>query len=282
MASQQQERPITYGDVFAAQGYVGEQPVTREDASLMQSLETMALGSTPKGGVASAMQSAADRNMAAGAIPPDAHTIVAEQGMTLEQATVPGMVMQTEYVAGQPVAETMAQVTQVEYPAYPALAGETTLPTDISTLAIPSDVIDHTTPVSHVVIEKPVTIGEAMEAAAVGAGDTTLEDSDARAIQSAETRALGQSPGADNIGAVAQSAVATNEQFGTPAAHVSLSDVLEGATARLPSDKVVTPEDAAKVMEAELRGRPTGVPVKEGGVADCVQAAADVNTMISP
>ena len=51
---------------------------------------------------------------------------------------------------------------------------------------------------------------------------------------------------------------------------------MQDASIDLEVDKVATQEDAAKVLDAELRGSPTGTPIP-GGVAAAVQAAADIN-----
>lgn len=51
---------------------------------------------------------------------------------------------------------------------------------------------------------------------------------------------------------------------------------IQDASIELEADKVVTQEDANKVLDAELRNSPTGVP-QPGGVAAAVQAAADIN-----
>lgn len=52
--------------------------------------------------------------------------------------------------------------------------------------------------------------------------------------------------------------------------------MLQDASIDLPVDKVVTQEDASKVLDAELRNSPTGQP-QPGGVAAAMQAAADLN-----
>ncbi|KAH7432295.1 hypothetical protein KP509_07G017000 [Ceratopteris richardii] len=413
MASEQQQRPITYGDTFGVEGHIAEQPITREDAALMQTLENMALGSTPKGGAAASMQSAADRNVNRGVLSAHAHTVVADEGMTIEQMSVPGVLIQAEYVAGEPVKASILETaetypvdaetqvlphrgTKVRVPiegatevsqavpvesAAPTRAGvegevsapvlkevaveepvesatsvgkraeevstparkevaveaapkaadtaevevekpslRTLTPTlgpvevstqPVSTKGAPSEVQTTTTtlepglvsaeaapletmppatepaPVSSApkeevsrMVPNPVTIGEALGAAAISAGDSDVEDSDARAIQSAETLACrGEFPGKYSVGAIAQHAAAINEKIATQSHHITVSDVLTGVSDMLLDDKVVTQEDAAKVRSAELRGRPTGV-VKEGGVADSMQAAADVNELL--
>ena len=51
---------------------------------------------------------------------------------------------------------------------------------------------------------------------------------------------------------------------------------IQDASIELEADKVVTQEDASKVLDAELRNSPTGLP-QPGGVAAAVQAAADIN-----
>ncbi len=51
---------------------------------------------------------------------------------------------------------------------------------------------------------------------------------------------------------------------------------MQDASIDLPVDKVVTQEDASKVLDAELRNSPTGQP-QPGGVAAAMQAAADLN-----
>jgi len=51
---------------------------------------------------------------------------------------------------------------------------------------------------------------------------------------------------------------------------------MQDASIELDVDKVVTQEDAAKVLHAEMRGSPKG-ELTPGGVAAAVQAAADIN-----
>ncbi|KAI5057198.1 hypothetical protein GOP47_0027213 [Adiantum capillus-veneris] len=94
--------------------------------------------------------------------------------------------------------------------------------------------------------EGHINILSALEAIA---GESTLEGSDARAIQNVKTRALGQSPGADsNIGAGAQSSVATNEPFGTPDVRVTLSDMLEARSVGLPAGVFETREQGRRQL----------------------------------
>lgn len=237
---------VTYGDVFPAvavqHGYLAEQAITTEDASLMQTAEAMAFGHTLKDGAASAMQSAAAKNVTGGWVEKIAHSPISEYGFSVTETAVPGAVMDIEYVAGQPVTAS----------AHPT-------PTDPALAALDA-----------------VTIGEALEAAAMGAGDRPIELADARAIESAERRATGVAmPMKGGIGATAQSAAQLNLRT-DEAGQTTLSDVLMDATADLPADKVVTYEDAYKVLQAELRGRNVD-ELQAGGVGATLVAAADLN-----
>lgn len=72
-----------------------------------------------------------------------------------------------------------------------------------------------------------VTIGEALEAAAVSAGEKTLDQSDAAAIQAAEVRATGRTeviPG--GVAAEAQAAASQNAQKTCYEDKTKLGDVL--------------------------------------------------------
>lgn len=76
-------------------------------------------------------------------------------------------------------------------------------------------------------IAKNITIGEALEAAAMTAGDKPIEQSDAAAVQAAEVRATGISeniPG--GIGAAAQSAATANIGVMSDEYKTKLGDVL--------------------------------------------------------
>lgn len=72
-----------------------------------------------------------------------------------------------------------------------------------------------------------VTIGEALEATALSAGDKPIDQSDTAAIQAAEVRATGLGhivPG--GVGAEAQSAAAYNMQTSRDEEKATLGDVL--------------------------------------------------------
>jgi hypothetical protein len=83
-------KPVTYSDVFGASGKIGEEAVTNEDAALMQSAETVTLGKTQKGGAASAMQAAAQLNVSEGLVDKDAHSSLAEEGVSVVEMLIPG------------------------------------------------------------------------------------------------------------------------------------------------------------------------------------------------
>lgn len=71
----------------------------------------------------------------------------------------------------------------------------------------------------------PITIGEALEASALGAGDKPVDQSDASAIQAAEAATGMILPG--GIGAIAQSAATHNFRTSGDEEKTTLSDVLE-------------------------------------------------------
>ncbi|EOA22458.1 hypothetical protein CARUB_v10003106mg [Capsella rubella] len=125
--------------------------------------------------------------------------------------------------------------------------------------------------------EGTITIGEALEAAVLTAGNKPVEWSDAAAIQAAEVRATGRTnimPG--GVAASAQSAATLNARVTSEDDKTTLADVLTGASSKLPSDKAATRKDAEGVTGAEMRNDPhlTTYPT---GVAASVAAAARIN-----
>ncbi|KAL1220842.1 Late embryogenesis abundant protein 47 [Cardamine amara subsp. amara] len=127
------------------------------------------------------------------------------------------------------------------------------------------------------VSEGTITIGEALEAAVLTAGNKPVEWSDAAAIQAAEVRATGRTnimPG--GVAASAQSAATLNARATSDEDKTTLADVLTGASSKLPSDKAATRKDAEGVTGAEMRNDPhlTTYPT---GVAASVAAAARIN-----
>ncbi|WOK99442.1 late embryogenesis abundant protein D-34-like [Canna indica] len=123
-----------------------------------------------------------------------------------------------------------------------------------------------------------VTIGEALEAAGMTAGDKPVDRADAAAVQAAEARATGRGgPAPGGLGSVAQSAADANARVTDKEQRAKLGDVLAGAAARLPADKAATREDAERVRKAEERNYREAGDEEEGGVAAAVAAASSIN-----
>ncbi|KAF7850187.1 hypothetical protein BT93_L5766 [Corymbia citriodora subsp. variegata] len=243
--------PIKYGDVFSVSGDLASKPIAPQDAAMMQSAEAAVLGQPQRGGPADAMQAAAAWNEKAGLVGRrDRTNIATEEGITVTETGVPGGRIVTERVAGQvvgqyvegdPTAETQAQVAR----------------------------------------QSAITIGEALEAAAQSAGDKPVDRADAAAIFVAEQCVTGSNavtPG--GLAASAQTAANYNEGTLRDDAKIKISDVLMGATAKLPADRVASRQDAEWVVNAEMRtgGKAAAHP---GGVAASVAAAVRLNESIT-
>ncbi|KAI3879351.1 hypothetical protein MKW92_017783 [Papaver armeniacum] len=246
--SNQQKEPIKYGDVFPhVSGELASKPISPQDAAMMQTAENLVLGQTQKGGAAAAMQSAATKNERAGLVGhTDLTDITGDQGVTVAETDAPGRRIISESVAGQVISE---------YSRPAPIAATTTSTVD----------------------KDAVTIGEALEAVAITAGDKPIDQSDAAAIQAAEIGATGINatiPG--GIAAEAQSAASANARLTNDEEKTKLSDVLTDATSKLPKDRTVTSEDAEGVVSAELRNNPN-MATYPGGVAASVAAAARLN-----
>ncbi len=245
-------QPIKYGDVFSVSGQLADKPIAPQDANMMQTAETMIFGQTQKGGPAAVMQSAASRNEKAGLVRHDQATDVAgSEGVTVTETDVPGSRIITESVGGQVV-------------------GQHVQPTPVAQATA-----------AGFMQQNSITIGEALEASAQTAGDRPIDQSDAAAIQAAEVRATGSnviSPG--GLAAMAQSAAAYNAGTERQQDKIKLTDVLSGATAKLPADKAATRQDAEGVVSSELRNNP-GMGTRPGGVAASVMAAARLNENIN-
>ncbi|XP_054820721.1 late embryogenesis abundant protein D-34-like [Prosopis cineraria] len=122
-----------------------------------------------------------------------------------------------------------------------------------------------------------LTIGEALDATVHTVGDKPVEQSDAAAIQAAEMRATGRheiTPG--GLAALAQKAAAYNKGCVREEDKIKMSDIVSGATVRLPADKEATRQDAVEVVSAELRNS-TNVSTTRGGVAASVAVATRLN-----
>ncbi|KAL2922622.1 Late embryogenesis abundant protein 31, partial [Bienertia sinuspersici] len=250
------DAPVKYGDVFTVSGELASKTVAPKDAAMMQTAENAVLGQTQKGGPAAAMQAAATVNERAGLVGHlDASDAAAQQGVSVTQTELPGACVITESLGGQVIGQTIQP--------RPVGQGKPgTLPQGGMGGAGATG---------------KVTIGEALEAVAITAGDKTVEQSDAAAIQAAEIRATGNTglvPG--GIASAAQSAASMNAQTVRDQDKIRLGDVLTNATIKLTADKEATRQDAEGVVSAELRNNPN-IATHPGGVAASVAAAARLN-----
>ncbi|KAC9748328.1 hypothetical protein E3N88_45307 [Mikania micrantha] len=243
-----QKDPIKYEDVFQVSGELAQKPVAPQDAAMMQAAETTVFGQTQKGGTAAAMQAAATINERAGLVERHDLTVTGDQGVTVTATQLPGARVVTETIAGQVV-------------------GRYTEATPL---------LQQGVGVGDLHQQGAITIGEALEATARTAGNKTVEQSDAAAIQAAEVRATGSSvliPG--GLAAQAQSAATLNTST-QEEDKVKLSEILTDATVKLPADKVVTREDADGVLSAERRNT-VDMTAHPAGVAASIAAAANLN-----
>ncbi|XP_022991963.1 late embryogenesis abundant protein D-34-like [Cucurbita maxima] len=245
--AEEYQDPIKYGDVFDVSGDLASKPIAPRDAATMQAAENMLLGQTLRGGPAAVMQSAANINERTGLVGhSDVTDVARDQGVTVTETVVDDQRVIVESIGSQ-------MVGQYVQPNVPMRTPGATLDKD------------------------SITIGEALEASAMSAGDKPIDQSDAAAIQAAEVRATGKNeitPG--SIGAEAQSAASLNTRAMRDQDKTTLGDILTDATRKLPEDKAVTKEDAERVISAEIRNDPT-MTTTPGGVAASVAAAARIN-----
>ena len=254
-AQQEQPEPIQYGHVFAVTGDLAVQAIAPRDAEAMRTAEESVQGvQVPQasgGGfsAAVAMETAAAYNQAVGAVRPgQASDAATKQGITVTQTAVPGGRIVTEFVAGQVVGQ--------------------------------YSVADQAMMQQQQLVEEDaskVTIGEAMEAAALSAGDRPLEETDAAAIRAAETQAQGADevmPG--GLADQAWAAASANAWAERDEDKITVSDVLSDATTKLADDKPAEREDAARVVQAETYSD-AGARTKAGGVGAAITTAARLN-----
>lgn len=238
-----------YGDVFNVSGELASQPITPQDAATLQAAENAVYGQTLKGGPAALLQAAATSNELRGVVGhEDMTAAVRDRGATISEAEVGGYRIITEAVGGQVVGR----------------YGE----------AVDMKADDSSPPSAQA---DAVTIGEALEATALSAGDKPVDQSDAAAIQAAEVRATGLGhlvPG--GVGAEAQSAAVYNMQTVREEEKATLGDVLTDATEKLAGDRPATREDAQGVIYAEIKNK-EDLAATPGGVGATVAAAARLN-----
>ncbi|KAM3705193.1 hypothetical protein ACB098_03G061300 [Castanea mollissima] len=250
----EQER-IKYGDVFPIQGELAEKTVAPGDAALMQTAENTILGHIQKGGAAATMQSAAMRNERAGLVDHNDMSYDASLGgVSITETDLPGKRVITESIGGQ-VVDQYSQRAPLAPPAIFEQSGSG----------------------GGGGRGGAITIGEALEATAMTAGQKPVDRSDAAAIQAAEVRATGRInivPG--GVAAAAQSAASLNARATSTDEKTKLADILADATSKLPSDRPVTRRDAEGVTGAEMRNDPY-LTTHPTGVAASVAAAARIN-----
>lgn len=282
MSQEQPQRPsaepIKYGDVFNVSGELASKPVAPRDAAAMQSAETAVFGQTQKGGSAAVMQSAADVNESIGAVGhDDISDPASDRGVTVTQGVVDGRPVIAEAIGGQVVGGYIAAGGGGQGRRGGGQGGQGEALSDVAgQFETPSPTPDVGDKRSAIPDVGGITIGEALEATALMAGDRPIDTSDAAAIQAAEVRATGRGqvmPG--GIGADAQSAAMTNPHL-SDENKTKLGDVLKDASERLPRDKEVTRQDAMGIASAEVRNDPDMQP-REAGVGRSMAAAARLN-----
>ncbi|KAF9605603.1 hypothetical protein IFM89_017946 [Coptis chinensis] len=123
----------------------------------------------------------------------------------------------------------------------------------------------------------PITIGHALEAAAITVRDKPVDESYAAAIEEAEKRATQRNevpPG--GVAEEAQSAAARNKEVTRIEDQTKLSDISLDVSELMPRHKEATPADAEAVMTAERSHNPRMTNYSHG-VADMVATAARIN-----
>ncbi|XP_028770779.1 late embryogenesis abundant protein D-34-like [Neltuma alba] len=255
--SQEQPRkedrePVKYGDLFVVEGELAHNVVAPVDAAMMQAAENAILGGVQKDGAAEAMHSAAKKNQEAGIVShSDVTGAIEDHGISITQTEFSGRRVVSQLIGGQVVEQFSQRNPATESLSPPSLSQEAG--------------------------NGGITIGEALEATAITAGNKPVEWSDAAAIQAAEVRATGRTsivPG--GVAAAAQSAATFNARATRDEDKTKLADVLADATLKLPSDKAATRRDAEGVTGAEMRNDPN-LTTHPAGVAASVAAAARLN-----
>ncbi|XP_054791754.1 late embryogenesis abundant protein D-34-like isoform X1 [Prosopis cineraria] len=271
-----QEEPIKYGDLFNVQGELASMPVTPKDASMMQSAENAMLGKTLRGGAAAVMQSAAMKNERAGHVGhKDMTASAADLGVSVTETDLEGKRVIVESFGGQVIQRVEGNARKIHQLVEEQAVEHYDKKVTMQTVAPPS----RTQEDARVGLGGcgGITIGEALEATAVTAGNKPVEWSDAAAIQAAEVRATGRTnivPG--GVAAAAQSAATLNARLTNNTDKTTLADILNDATSKLPSDKVATRKDAEGVTVAEMRNNPN-LAIHPAGVSVSVTAAARLN-----
>ncbi|XP_021764266.1 late embryogenesis abundant protein D-34-like [Chenopodium quinoa] len=242
------EEPIKYGDVFIVSGQVANKPILPEDAAAMEAGERNVMGQSPLFGPASVMQSAASINVQSGYCDPDSNPN--HEGVQVTESDMNGIRIITESVSDEVVGQ------YVE----PNFTGPSA-----------------TSPAEQAQERESVTIGEALEAVALSAGDHPVDKADAAAIEAAEKRALGvDTMPHGGLAEEAYNAAAWNAKTLGYEFRTTMDDILRDASDKLSHDKPVTHEDAKEILEAEAKNDPANA-ITAGGVGEMMSAAASLN-----
>ncbi|XP_010679056.2 late embryogenesis abundant protein D-34 [Beta vulgaris subsp. vulgaris] len=242
------EEPIKYGDVFYVSGQVlANKPILPEDAAAMEAGERTVMGQIPLCSPASVMEAAAAINVQSGSISPNSGP--ANKGIQVVETDMNGIRIVTETVDDEVVGQ------YVE----PNFTGV------------------NLTPPAQTPERESVTIGEALEAVALSAGDHAVDSADAAAIEAAEKRALGTDTlPHGSLAEEAHHAAAWNAQILQCEIRTTMDDILRDASDKLPHDRPVTHEDAKAILEAEAQNDPANA-ITAGGVGEMMSAAASLN-----
>jgi hypothetical protein len=196
------QEPIKFGDVFNVSGDLASETISPQAAATMAAVESRVFGQPQRGSPAAAMQAAAVINEASGQCLVGRHGIAEmakDHIISVTETSADGRRVVTEAIDGQILGR------RVEPDAH-------SVPMNMGSAAIDGD---------------PITIGEALEAAGLSAGDKPVDQNDADAISAAEIRATGEKsvkPG--GVGASAQSAATLNSHANRRKEMTKLSDVL--------------------------------------------------------
>ncbi|CAO2818912.1 unnamed protein product [Amaranthus hypochondriacus] len=240
------EQPIKYGDVFFVSDQVANKPILPEDAAAMEAGERAVLGRSPLFGPASIMKSAASINVESGHVGPNS---TSNEGVKVTDSDMNGIRVVTESVND----EVVGQYVEPDFTGVSVGHGAPTLDREF------------------------VTIGEALEAVALSAGNHPVDSADAAAIEAAEKRALGvDTLPKGGLGEEAHQAAEFNAKILQVEIRTTMDDILRDASEKLLADKAVTQEDARAILEAEAQNDPAHA-VTAGGVGEMMSAAANIN-----
>ncbi|GAA0163258.1 hypothetical protein LIER_19167 [Lithospermum erythrorhizon] len=254
---QRRSGPVTYGEIFDVMGELASKAITPRDAAILQSAENIIIGMPQKDGPAAMMRSAARENVELGFVrDQDVTDIVQNEGVTFLEAQAGGCHIVTQVIAGQ--------ASNQEIPS--SSLG------DIFFLLV---VGKCSGPVSD--SDPPITIGAALEATTLSAGEKPIVKSDAAVIEAAERKATGKD--GPILGGIAEEAYAAADQnLETERVEdkIKLRDVLSDAMKKIPNDKPVSREVAEAVIVAEAKNNPN-MQTQPGGIVSSIAGAARLN-----